>query len=171
MNIETVYKGMLELINNYSWGGACYASTAIMHAVLKLSGIDSKPCIGVVECINGEKFDHAWLEVNDKKYDVAIPYPLGNSTVSEFVEPCGFYGVSDTPNFAYGIDMDLDSEADFISQAFSNIMNACPFWGDGCDYWDVAEFFAKFFGIDVEKDDLVNALNDSIWYVQREIKA
>ncbi|EJO4031803.1 lasso peptide biosynthesis protein [Vibrio cholerae] len=169
MNENVIAKSMSELIIDKSWGGACYASTAMMHTILKLVGIDSDPCIGVVKCRNGDIFDHAWLEVNGKKYDVAIPFPMGNSKVSLFVNREGFMGAEDTPNFEYGINMDLDPEASFVAEKFTNIMDQSPFWYDGVDYWDVAEFVAEFHHIKSDKQKLEKAVEGTQWKVVRKL--
>lgn len=169
MNVDIIASAMAELIENYSWGGACYASTAIMHTTLKLAGIETTPCLGVVKCSNGDIFDHAWLEVSGTIYDVALPHPhpQSGSTVAQFVPASGFRGVVETPNFTYGLDMDLDQEAAFFSQNFHNIMNGSPFFEEGVDYWDLTEFFAKFHGLDVNKEDLIEVLLGSAWVVKR----
>jgi hypothetical protein len=166
MNVNSIFNSMMELIRDKSWGGACYASAAIMHTTLKLAGIESTPCLGVVKCENGETFDHAWLEINGKIYDVAISFPLGDSKISSFVGPSGFQGVTSTPGFEYGIKMDLDPEAKFVAEKFSNIMEKSPFWETGCDYWDLTEFFAGFHQLTVDKDDLIKVVADSFWKVR-----
>lgn len=171
MNEYVVYDSIFDLIKDNSWGGACYATTAIMHTLLKLVDIESTPCIGVVECINGDIFDHAWLEVSGKVFDIAIAYPKGvsKSTVAAFVDPSGYRGVEETPNIKYGIDMTLDSEAKFVAEKFSNIMEQSPFWAEqNIDHWDITEFIAKFHGINVEKDDLLKSVIDSEWCIKKE---
>lgn len=65
-----------KFIIKNGWQGASYASVAMMFAVAKKLGIDAKPCIG--ECIqkNQELFDHSWLLIDEKIYDIAISMPL-----------------------------------------------------------------------------------------------
>ena len=169
MNENIIANSMAELIMDNSWGGACYASTAMMHTALKLVGIDSVPCIGVVRCKNGDIFDHAWLEVDGKKYDVALPFPMGNSTVAYFISEQGFLGVEDTPNFEYGIDMELDSEALFVAEKFTNIMDQVPYWDNKVDYWDIIEFVAKFHQIESDKRKLEEAVKESEWNIVRKL--
>jgi hypothetical protein len=167
--VKNIAQGMIELIEHYSWGGACYASTAIMHTTLKLMGIESTPCLGVVKCMNGEMFDHAWLVVDEAIYDVAIAFPMPNSdsAITQYVPKHGYIAAVDTPNVFYGIDEVLDGEALFFAQNFHNIMNASPYFDDDIDYWDLAEFFAKFHGIDVDKKELIKLLSDSAWVIKR----
>lgn len=167
MNENIVFDSISELIHGKCWGGACYASTAIMHTLLKLVGIESTPCIGVVKCINGDIFDHGWLEVSGKIYDIAVAHPKGNSTVSKHINPNGFRGATETPNFEYGIAMDLDSEAMYVSEKFSNILNHSPCWNESIDYWDLAELIAKFHGLDFVKEDLAQSVIDSKWHIKR----
>lgn len=169
MNADRIASSMAELIENYSWGGACYASTAIMHSTLKLAGIETTPCLGVVKCSNGDMFDHAWLEVNGTIYDVALPQPLpqSESTVAQFVPRTGFRGVVETPNFTYGIDMDLDQEATLLSKNFHNIMDSSPSFEERVDYWNLTEVFAKYHGLDVDKENLIEVLLGSAWVVKR----
>lgn len=166
MNENIVFDSMLDVIRDKSWGGACYASTAIMHTLLKLVDIESTPCIGIVKCINGDIFDHGWLEVSGRIYDIAIAYPQGTSksTVSNYIDSGGFRGVTETPNFEYGIGMQLDSEARYVSEKFSNIMSHSPFWAENINYWDLTELIAKFHRVDVVKDDLVKIVMSSKWH-------
>lgn len=169
MNENIVFDSMLEVIRGNSWGGACYASTAIMHTLLKLVDIESTPCIGVVKCINGDIFDHGWLEVSGEIYDIAIAYPNGTSKshVSSYIGFGGFRGVTETPNFEYGIDIELSAEARYVSENFSNIMNHSPFWAENISYWKITELIAKFHGIDVVKDDLAKNVILSKWHLRQ----
>jgi len=62
-----------------------------------------------------------------------------NSKISTFAGPLGFRGVTSTPDFEYGIKMDLDPEAKFV---------------------------AGFHKLTVDKDDLIKVVADSFWKIR-----
>lgn len=58
------------------WFGACHAITAMLYAFAKKIGIDSIPCIGKCEQEGYPPFDHSWLSIDGKIYDLAIAMPF-----------------------------------------------------------------------------------------------
>jgi Transglutaminase-like superfamily len=55
--------------------GACHFLSSIMYVLLNEQGIKSELCIGEVK--TGEQyFDHSWIEINGKVFDVAIQITL-----------------------------------------------------------------------------------------------
>ncbi|MEC3020356.1 lasso peptide biosynthesis protein [Bacillus cereus] len=51
--------------------GACHFLSSIMYVLLKEQGIDCNLCIGEVK-ENNYFFDHSWVEVDGKIFDIAI---------------------------------------------------------------------------------------------------
>ncbi|CAG7651658.1 SEC-C metal-binding domain-containing protein [Paenibacillus allorhizosphaerae] len=52
--------------------GGCHLLSGILHVLLKEQGIDSDLCIGEVRHPSGAAFDHSWVEIAGKAFDVAI---------------------------------------------------------------------------------------------------
>lgn len=165
----------LELFNAFSnfiiesgWTGGCYATAAMTHVLLKAKGIESKACIGVVEAKAGrtEYFDHGWLEIDGKPYDLTIPHSEDRtSVVLELgLSPLGVKG--DIPSgISYGVDMKLDAQAERLLHEFSYILYCSPSFNREITYFDFAIYIAqktKRFK-DVAKSDLSIAAANSYW--------
>ena len=58
------------------WYGACHATIALMYAFTKKIGIEATPCIGECKQKGYQPFDHSWLLIEDKIYDLAISMPF-----------------------------------------------------------------------------------------------
>lgn len=67
---------LLSFMRKNNWYGACHATTAMMYAFAKKIGIDATPCIGECEQKGFQPFDHSWLVIDDKIYDLAISMPF-----------------------------------------------------------------------------------------------
>jgi hypothetical protein len=52
--------------------GGCHMLSGIMHVLLAEQGVDSDLCIGEVRHPSGPAFDHSWVEIDGKVFDVAI---------------------------------------------------------------------------------------------------
>lgn len=58
------------------WYGACHVTTAMMFAFAKKIGIEANACIGECEQEGYDPFDHSWLLIEGKIYDLAIAMPF-----------------------------------------------------------------------------------------------
>lgn len=67
---------LLAFMRKNNWYGACHATTAMMYAIAKKIGIDATACIGECEQKGFNPFDHSWLVIDDKIYDLAISMPF-----------------------------------------------------------------------------------------------
>lgn len=74
---DSLYKFMIQK----QWYGACHATTAMMFAFAKKIGIEATPCIGECEQVGYPPFDHSWLLIDGKIYDLAIAMPFEQSMV------------------------------------------------------------------------------------------
>lgn len=72
---KKAYLALFKYVVINRWQGACHASSAILFVVCKLLGIDAKLCVGEAGLYGGA-FDHSWVEINNKVFDVAIVMPL-----------------------------------------------------------------------------------------------
>lgn len=88
--------------------GACHDTSAVLYMRLLQTGVQNvELLIGEVH-FNGERFDHSWVEVNEKVFDVAICAPnpdRPHPRTGELIRGGCFAG---GPVFA-GIDLGLNS--------------------------------------------------------------
>lgn len=73
--VQKVFMAVLTHIQETGWVGACHSSSAMLHILLKESGVDSEILIGEV-FYPGYRFDHSWVEVNGEILDAAVAFPL-----------------------------------------------------------------------------------------------
>lgn len=167
---ERILDLISDLIYEARWGGACYATTAISHSLLKLHNIDSTPCIGVVECENGEIFDHAWLEIDGLIYDLALPFPQDQSSTvyNYFDDRFGFRGVENPESFAYGTDRDLNQQAQLVANDFNFIMEQTPFFNPRLNYWELASGLSDATEKSATVEELKNITKDCKWTERRK---
>lgn len=75
--LALIFAAVRRAIDELQWDGACHATTAVAYAVLREAGLAADPCIGEVGLdTRGPYFDHSWIEIAGKPYDVAITRPL-----------------------------------------------------------------------------------------------
>lgn len=75
--IQNVSIAMLEIIKRKNWTGACHATSALMYIIYRECGVDVELCAGETK-FGDFVFDHSWLEIDNKVYDMAIYAPLNN---------------------------------------------------------------------------------------------
>lgn len=73
--ITTIFSGVFELMNLNDWKGACHESCAAIHILLNEMGVENNWNLGEAK-IDGAFFDHSWIEIGGKKFDLAISKPL-----------------------------------------------------------------------------------------------
>jgi len=56
--------------------GACHLLSSIMYVLMSEQGIESVLCIGEVQRPNGQYFDHSWIEIDGKTFDLSIQLTL-----------------------------------------------------------------------------------------------
>lgn len=76
MLFNEFFNNLLNYMNKEGWAGACHATTAMMYAFGLKIGLNPIACIGEVEKKGDKPFDHSWLTIDDKIYDLAISLPL-----------------------------------------------------------------------------------------------
>ncbi len=98
-----------------AWYGACHATTAMMYAFAKKIGIEAIPCIGECKQNNYPPFDHSWLLINDKIYDLAISLPFVTSMALRPVYKSIDSKTNKKVDMYYGISfLGLSGQASFI---------------------------------------------------------
>lgn len=66
-----------KYIYDKQWWGAFHAVSSVLYVVLVEMGFNPELCIGEVQNDNF-LFDHSWIELNNKKIDIAISMTLAN---------------------------------------------------------------------------------------------
>ncbi|MEK5436329.1 MULTISPECIES: lasso peptide biosynthesis protein [Paenibacillus] len=52
--------------------GVCHLLSSIMYVMLNEQGIESELCIGEVQRTDEPYFDHSWIEIDGKAFDLSI---------------------------------------------------------------------------------------------------
>lgn len=102
-----------DFISKNNWQGACHAMSSIQYILLNELGISSKLCIGVV----GKypyKFDHSWIEIDNKIYDITIANGLQGIKVSNPIISSINIESLEKMDVTYGVNEKLDYPANII---------------------------------------------------------
>lgn len=154
--INEVLDVTLSCINEHNWSGACFATSAINFILLSELGIKSELCLGVFSSTSEDifgiaklrQYDHAWLEIDDRVYDVAITSGLHINFPRSIVPIEGIRG--NPPScFKYGVNVDLDDGLYETISPLSNFMAMSPSFSS-ITYWELASILGK--KIDLELD-------------------
>lgn len=79
--ISIIIVELYNIIQNLNWGGACHSISSILYILLTELGLDATLCIGEVKSKIG-CFDHSWVELDNRVYDIAICKGLNGVVVS-----------------------------------------------------------------------------------------
>ena len=127
---EDIFKACFKEIHKYMvqkhWLGACHATTAVLYAICKVLGIESKPCIG--EVLKKKFFDHSWLVINGHVFDLAIAMPLENVFETGPIYADYDLKTGEKTDVIYGVKHEgLDERASVIySQSIYNYLKNSP---------------------------------------------
>ncbi|MEZ8142817.1 hypothetical protein [Enterovibrio sp. FF113] len=166
--VDKVLDVTLSYIQENDWCGACYATAAINHILLNELEIQSELCIGVFKAeitnIEGVSpcYDHAWVEIDENIYDVAITKGLNINFGDEYLPAAGVRGEC-SKYFRYGINMNLDHEVGEMVHPLSKFMQTTPCFDSSIDYWDIVEILGSRIGLNLKKEELVSRYEDFEW--------
>lgn len=73
-DIFEVFDVLLNMTWLNNWGGACHDTSACLYMILSEMGLKPELVIGEVMSTVGT-FDHSWVEVDGKIFDVAVSLP------------------------------------------------------------------------------------------------
>ena len=165
MNKQRLFREMFDNLYNFmndkKWIGACHASTAVLYTLALRIGLNAYPCIGEVS-ENLGTFDHSWLEVDNKIYDIAIALPLKASWALGPVFDSIDISTNKMPNLKYGITYcGLGYQAEAISQiSIYEYLSSCP----NPDLIKLTIDIAKKSNIKITKPWIYRTLIDAYWY-------
>lgn len=134
--------------------GACHLISSVLHVLLKEQGIENDLCVGEVTHKKGKFFDHSWIEIDGKVFDIAIQL-----TMQEEVYPLVYAGydlyTEKLVERVYGttsqLGLDLDAET-LLKTPFVNYMNAYPFLEKGA--WEMVESIGKDLRLKLDINEL-----------------
>lgn len=138
--------------------GGCHLISSIMYVLFTEQGISSELCIGEVQRPNGMYFDHSWVEIDGKVFDLSIQLTLD--------------GERNAPVFA-GYDLDTGSLTKFnylfkcegLGMVASRVFRT-PFldYLDGADHaqsWGLIEEVGNSLGLNLKTAMLRNRYKDT----------
>lgn len=172
--IHKTLDASVELINEFDWAGACFATSAINYILLKEQGVVSTPRLGVVG-IDGSIFDHAWIEIDDLIYDVAIIKPIennfshiiGDAGLRGEIESGEIYGSEDS-FVIYGFEREIDQEILTALDTIGYFMTSnSPFFDLSIDYWQLTVELGKKLNLSLCRDDLIKKYSTDKWKVSK----
>ena len=73
--IKKIFNEFLNITYKIDWKGACHESSSAIYVLLKESGINCKWKLGEAKA-NNYFFDHSWIEIDGKVFDIAITKTL-----------------------------------------------------------------------------------------------
>lgn len=79
--IRFPYGAVLRYVSNKDWSGACHATSAMMHIMFSENGHKSRLLLGQGK-LRHQYFDHSWVEIDGKTFDIAIAFGLEAQTHS-----------------------------------------------------------------------------------------
>lgn len=72
--VKLPYSVLLRHMWECEYRGACHSTSAILFVLMSERGLRPKLCIGEVRA-GGPFFDHSWVELDGKVFDVAVSLP------------------------------------------------------------------------------------------------
>lgn len=136
-----VFFNTLDYVDKNDWGGACHATSAVLYVLLSELGFEPILCVGEAKYEQGF-FDHSWIEIDGRVFDVAVYLSMEFSKVSppvingyniDTLQPSNIeYGVS-----GYGLDRDANR---LFQVSFNQYMNDFPNFPGGL--WGVVNHLA-----------------------------
>lgn len=72
--VAPTYLALLDYVTREEFRGACHATTAILHVLLRHQGVAGRLVTG--ELRRGQiVFNHSWYELDGRIYDIAVALP------------------------------------------------------------------------------------------------
>ncbi len=138
---------MLKFVDEESYRGACHATSSVLYVLLSELKMEPTICIGELGR-EGICFDHSWIEIAGKVFDVAVALPDD----SKFGSPPVFMSRNlenlGEPYWQYGITSGIgdDPFVDLIKAgSFADYMDNAPFHKNGL--WHFVQKFGRRCGL------------------------
>lgn len=148
------YAVLLNLAWQNGWTGACHDTSAALFMILSEMGFSPKIFTGEVKASAGT-FDHSWVELDGKIYDVAVGFP---GEEGHHVGPSVFASLNldtgEPTELVYGVrsPSGLDDVGQFV--AYSNLEQYSAGQPSGSTIWDITPHVGAACGVKLRKSDL-----------------
>lgn len=165
---EKIFNSFFVILDYYKKNpnpGACHLISSIFHVLLGEQNVENDLCVGEVK-VGEQYFDHSWIEIDGKVFDIAIQLGLDGSTNAPVYAgydllkegaPDRIYGIASPSGF------DRDAEQ-LVKTPFVKYMDAYPQFREGA--WKIVKVISKELGLRVDIDQLRMKYKD----VQRTVK-
>ncbi|PGT83289.1 lasso peptide biosynthesis protein [Bacillus sp. AFS040349] len=123
--------------------GACHLISSVFHVLLKEQGIENDLCIGEVTYKKGLFFDHSWIEIDEKVFDIAIQLTLQGEINPPVYAGYDLYTEKPVER-VYGTTSPTGFDSDgkrVLKTSFVNYMNAYPNFKEGA--WQIVKLIGK----------------------------
>jgi len=163
--IHKTFFEVVHFIEREEWMGACHASSSILHILLKEQGIDNELYIGEVKVPNKKPFDHSWIEIEKKIYDVSLFKPL--EMVGKTPPPIfnGFdLNTNQVTDIEYGIETGLgyNEDADNIKNIpFNTYMLGFQSFPNGL--YELAAILGRNLNLSLSSTELIKKYSKTEW--------
>ncbi|RCW63162.1 SEC-C metal-binding domain-containing protein [Saliterribacillus persicus] len=164
--VHTIFFKTLDFIERKNWAGACHAVSAIQYVLLTEAGLKPRLCVGEVECNIGF-FDHSWIEINGKVFDVAIYKNLDNAMafppvingydISTMKETESIYGAKSGKGFDYNAQT-------LIHTPFNIYMSGFPDYRNGL--WGIVKDLSNECSLNIDIDKRKESYSNTEWLVK-----
>lgn len=148
------YAVLLNFAWQNDWTGACHDSSAILYMVLSEMGFSPKIVIGEVKASAGT-FDHSWVELDGKIFDVAVGFPGEDGHhVGPSIFASSNLDTGEPTELVYGVRSPdgLDDVGQFV--ATSNLEQYSAAQPVGSTIWDITPHVGAACGVKLRKSDL-----------------
>lgn len=148
------YAVVLDFVWQNDWTGACHDSSAALFMILSEMGFSPKIIIGEVRAPAGT-FDHSWIELDGKIYDVAVGFPGEDG---HYVGPAVFASLNldtgEPTELVYGVRSPngLDDIGQQVAKA--NLEEYSAMQPEGRTIWDLTPPIGAACGVRLRRSDL-----------------
>lgn len=165
---DIIHKTFFEVVNfieKEGWGGACHATSSVLHILLKEQGIDNELYIGEVKVPTKAPYDHSWVEINEKFYDVSLFKPL--NIVGKTYPPVfnGFdLNLKQNTEVEYGIETGFgynEDASDIKNVSFNTYMLGFQAFPNGL--YGLAVMLGEKLNLSLSATQLINKYSQTQW--------
>lgn len=163
LTITKTLMAILRYIEKTGWSGACHASSAVVFVLLREQGVGVDLCLG--EALLGRTvFNHSWVELDGKVFDVAIVHTLENEILSAPVVMGRNVETGNPTEVQYGVKSgqpDDPPTAMLRETSFVDYLDEFP--GHHYGLWGLAVDLAAPLGLQLDAAELRGKYADTHW--------
>jgi hypothetical protein len=140
---------VLKFVVEEPYRGACHATSSVLYVLLSELNIEARICIG--ELGRDEMFfDHSWIEIDGKVFDVSVARPLDPRFDGSPVYMSRDLETLGDPHWQYGTSSGIGNDP-FVQTikagSFASFMDDAPFHKHGL--WHFVQKFGRRCGLEI----------------------